>query len=350
MFSPASALRIFKSQGQRWIFTEMIACVVAIGLADLLTGYEISVFIFYAGPILAVAWYCDKKRAILLALLSGLVWWWADGASGHLYDYSWLHLWETFVRLSFFLLAAFAGAAFRSHSDAAESRIRLLEYSQELEHEIINISERERRRIGQDLHDGICQNLAALGCAATSLRGDLEQKGVLDDARVAGELAKLLQDAVVQTRDLARGLVPVQMDDAGLASALQNLAASVTKLQGIECTFEATGPFPNGDQDSAVHLYRIAQEAINNATRHGQARKIAVSLDATDRLTTLRITDNGVGMSKTNASHDGVGLNIMSYRARLSGGELKITEPEIGGTVVSCVLPSGPFYCNETGV
>src|SRR4051812_24543941 len=164
--------RIFKDQRQNWVFAEIIVLVMAIGLIDLLTGYQISIFIFYGLPIFAVAWFSDKKRAILIALFAGIVWWWADLTSGHFYDYSWLHLWETLVRLGFFVFTAIAAAELKTHNDAIQARIRLLEYSQQLEREIINISEWEQRRIGQDLHDGICQNLAALGCAAASLRGD----------------------------------------------------------------------------------------------------------------------------------------------------------------------------------
>ncbi len=138
------------------------------------------------------------------------------------------------------MFIAFVGSILRAHSDEAESRISLLEYSQQLEREIIGISEREQRRIGQDLHDGICQFLAALGCAAASLRSDLEKMNLSAEANVAGELARLFQDAVVQTRDLARGLVPLQIGRSGAGMlALENLAVSVSRLQGITCTFRS---------------------------------------------------------------------------------------------------------------
>ncbi len=154
----------------------------------------------------------------------------------------------------------------------------MLEYSQRLEREIIGISEREQERIGQDLHDGICQILAALSCSAASLKNDLEGHHLPAEAKVADELAGFLRDAVAQTRNLARGLVPVQMDDAGLASALEELTASATRLLGIRCDYESSGVPLIRDNAVSMHLYRIAQEAINNATKHGKAGNVLVSL------------------------------------------------------------------------
>jgi signal transduction histidine kinase len=328
----------FKKQSKNWIFTEMVATILCIGYVDYLSGYSVSLFIFYGAPIFAVAWYCSKRHGILVALLAGITWWWADIMTDHPYDYNWQQAWETGVRLGFFMFVAVVGASLRAHTEMAQARIALLEHSQRLEREIISISEREQRRIGQDLHDGICQYLAALGCAAASLESDLSQRQLEAEARLAGDLAKFLQDAVIQTRDLARGLVPLQMDEAGLALALENLADSVTRLQGIPCTFACNGSLAAFDETRAMHLYRIAQEAINNATRHGKPSRIALSLQAAEGTTILSIRDDGLGISKTQQRHGGIGLSIMNYRARLSGGELQIDEPAHGGTIVSCVV------------
>ena len=140
---------------------------------------------------------------------------------------------------------------------------------------------------------------------------------------MADELAGFLRDAVVQTRNLARGLVPVQMDEAGLASALEELTASATRLLGIRCVYESAGAPLIRDNVVAMHLYRIAQEAINNATKHGKATNVLVSLIEDGKATTLRIADDGTGISKTATGSDGMGLGLMYYRARLVGGELQ---------------------------
>jgi signal transduction histidine kinase len=329
----------FQRQPRGWIFAEAAALLLPIGFCDYTTGYEVSLAIVYCVPIFLVAWCCDKKLGILMALLAAITWWWADVQAGHPYLRSWLEGWEVFVRCGFFIITAVGTAAVKQQRDASASRIALLEYSQRLEREIIGISEREQERIGQDLHDGICQYLAALSCSAASLKSDLEGHRLAAEARVADELAGFLRDAVVQTRNLARGLVPVQMDEAGLASALEELAASATRLLGIRCVYESAGAPVIRDNGVAMHLYRIAQEAINNATKHGKAATVRVSLVADGKATTLRIADDGEGISKTATESDGMGLGLMYYRARLVGGVLSIEEPHTGGTVVSCGIP-----------
>ena len=329
----------FRRQAPWWIFAESSLLLAPIGLFDYSTGYEVSLSLLYCIPIVIVAWCCDRKWGLLMALMAAITWWWADVQAGHPYLRNWLECWEVFVRCSFFIITSIGTSAVKQQQDATASRIALLEYSQSLEHEIIGISERERERIGQDLHDGICQTLAALSCSAASLKCDLDALGLPPEAKVADELAGLLREVIAQTRNLARGLVPVQMDEAGLASALEELAASSTKLLGIRCAYETAGSPVIRDKVAAVHLYRIAQEAINNATKHGKATDVVVSFVEDGQATILRIADNGTGLSQTENEGDGMGLGLMQYRARLVGGELNIEEPQTGGTVVSCGIP-----------
>ncbi len=334
-----SFLKLFSRQSPGWIFGETIVLVLVIGFVDYVTGYEVSLFIFYGVPIFVIAWVCDKEHAILIALISGIVWWWADLQAGHLYLHNWHEAWETVVRLGFFIFVAIGSSALKTKQAVVEARLALVEHTQKLEHEIIGISEREQRRIGQDLHDGLCQFLAGIGCAAASLKGDLAKMNLHAEARVAEELATLLQDAVVQTRNLARGLVPVKMDEVGLASALEELTESITRLTGTQCSFASSGNTTALDDSASMHLYRIAQEATSNAMKHGKARRIAVSLGGGAWGVTLRIEDDGVGISKTANTSGGMGLDIMQYRARVSGGDLQIQAQPNGGTVVCCNVP-----------
>ncbi|MGI9086944.1 MAG: sensor histidine kinase [Chthoniobacterales bacterium] len=324
-----------------FIFCEALALVLIIGFFDLATGYEVSLSILYGIPIFLVAWCIDKDSGILVALISGIVWWWASVEGGQPYLNNWMEVWETCVRIAFFIFIAIGAASLKRERDAAEARIALLEHSQRLENEIIEISEREQRRIGRDLHDGLCQYQAALACAAVSLQTDLLAKELPNEAKRAGELAQRLQEAIGQTRDLARGLVPVQMEDAGLPSALEELARSVSDLHSVQCRFEMLGSPPVIQNGAATHLYRIAQEAINNATRHGHAQNIEVSLLENGTGNILCIRDDGAGLSKTSTGSGGMGLNIMSYRAKIAGGQLQIEEPPEGGTTVSCILSAG---------
>ena len=315
--------------------------VLITGFFDAITGYEVSLSILYGLPIYIVAWCVSKHAGILVGLICGIVWWWASVVGGQPYPNNWLQTWETFVRIAFFVFIAIGAASLKREHDAAASRIALLEHSRRLEREIIEISEREQRRIGRDLHDGLCQYQAALACAAASLHDDLRRKNLPAEAQRAGELARRLREAIAQTRDLARGLAPVQMEELGLVSALQELTRSVAQLHSVDCRFHSLGEPTVFDNTAATHLYRIAQEAINNATRHGQAREISLSLTTDDEATVLRVADNGIGISHAHQTDSGMGMNIMSYRAKLAGGELLVEEPTEGGTTISCVIRPG---------
>jgi signal transduction histidine kinase len=343
-----SLSKTFSQQSPRWIFVQMLAALVFIGVLDYWSGFEVRLLPFYAGPIFVVAWFCDRKLAMLTALLAGALSLTADwlDADPDLRGYT--QIWEVIRHFGSGVMVALVGFALRGKRDIAVGRIALLEHSQRLEREILRMTDAEQRRIGQDLHDGLCQYLAALSCSAASLHGDLEELNLTSEAAAAGELAILLQDAVVQTRDLARGLVPAHVAQVGLSLALESLTQSVTRLQGVNCTFEAKGG-KNFNDFTAKHLYRVAQEAISNATRHGKARNITVSLEAVNGLATLRILDDGVGFAQSKVNGSGLGLNLMRYRARLNGGELSIEQPAAGGTLILCTAKTnGEGDSNET--
>ncbi len=310
------------------ILGEASLLTLFIGYIDYITGYEISLFVFYAIPILFALWFSDKQISIFIALLCAIVWWWADEKAGHPYLVNVIQIYNMVVRLIFFLFVVSGGSALKA-------QFELLERTQRLEREIIKISEREQQRIGQDLHDGLCQYLAAISCAASSLRNDLQKK-LSPEAAAAGEIAELLKQGVTQTRNLSRGLFPVQMDESGLESALDELAASATRLLSIECDFEPVGHVPIYDNAAATHLYRISQEALNNATRHGHATKVSIILMGDDDVITLSIADNGKGLPKATGKIDGMGLKIMDYRARLIEGRLEVANNPGSGVIVTC--------------
>ena len=336
---PVSFVSAFQRQPRTAIAIEMILLVLVVGVVDFLTGYQVSFFMFYGLPIFFTAWFCDKKTALLVALLSGITWWWADFASGHPYLHNWHEAYEVVMRLSFFIFVAIGSSALRARRNIAEARIALLEHSRRLEKEIVTISERERERIGQDLHDGLCQYLAAVGCAAAALESDLERLQLSAEAKLAGEVTALLEDAVMQTRNLARGLVPVETSANGLASALEELAFSVARLARVDCRFEQQDEVNITEETTATHLFRIAQEAISNAIKHANARRITVALGARQDAITLDIRDDGVGIENSKSNGPGMGLNILQYRARCLGGALRVEQLPNGGTWVACTVP-----------
>ncbi len=214
----------------------------------------------------------------------------------------------------------------------------------ELEREILAISEREQRRLGHDLHDDLCQQLAGIEFLSQRLVSDLPAR-IAVRAR-AKEIAQMVQRAMTQTRDLARGLSPVRLEAEGLTDALRELAAGTRKVFGCDCRFRCDSPVLVPDHSVAIHLYRIAQEAVSNAIRHGQARRIELGLTANGRSVTLAVADNGTGIPSKLPKRKGMGLRIMRYRAEVIGGAV-IVEPHPGGgtrvvcTVTEGLLPSG---------
>jgi signal transduction histidine kinase len=332
-------LKLIGEQSSRAIFAESLLFAIGVGVLDYVSGYEVSMFIFYGIPILAVAWWCDRRSAFALAAVCALLWTLADTLTGHFYRHEWIRVWEPLARFGYFAFVAGAGSALKRQHVAVQSRIALLEHSQRLEQQIIEISEREQRRLGRDLHDGLCQYFAAVGCASASLRSDLTAQGMEEEAAVAAEVTELLEQGVGQIRDLARGLMPVQMYEAGLAAALEQLAASVSRLQNTTCRLHHDGEVSVERPSVAIHLYRIAQEAIHNAIRHGSAHTIEISLQKNGSMATLSIQDDGCGLSRTPAQSDGMGLSVMKYRSRLIGGDLEIDQPKMGGTIIRCTFP-----------
>lgn len=327
---------LLKRQPMAFLVLEIIALVAGIGWIDWATGYEVTFFPFYSVPILLALWFAGKRAGVAVSILSALAWWCADTASGHLYAQEWLRFWDAIVRLIFFCLVVIAGSAFRDQRDANRAKIALLERSRKLEREIVTISEREQRRIGRDLHDSLGQRLVALSFAADSLRGELPPESGRA-AKAVEDMASLLRDAVRTARDLARGLSPVSGEADGLISALETLADTNSRFTGIQSSFVFSGDGRLDDETKAVHLYRIAQEAVNNAAKHSSATHIIIALDLDHDALELRIGDDGSGFSpEGDSSRQGMGLDIMRYRAGVIGGTLEISANSPRGTVVAC--------------
>jgi PAS domain S-box-containing protein len=205
-----------------------------------------------------------------------------------------------------------------------------------LERQLLEISDREQARIGQDLHDGLCQILvsAAFDCHL------LEQRlasGPASHADSARQIGALLDDAITQARQVARGLYPVKLEADGLVSALEELAGSTIHRFKIRCSLEWHPPLSVPNNAVATHLYRIAQEAVTNAVRHSRAQQIRIKLLSSDHSVEMEISDDGIGM--TPGTPPGMGLHIMDYRTRTIGGRLKVAPGENSGTTISCRVP-----------
>ena len=204
---------------------------------------------------------------------------------------------------------------------------------QRLEREILAASERERQSIGADLHDNLGQQLTALELMCTALKEDTAPHP--DLARRLDTMGRLLRDAITQTRALARGLVPVGSDPDALQNGLTELAERVTTLGRGQCCFECPAPVMMENSFIAGHLYRIAQEAVNNAVKHAGASKIVIRLLETKSDLTLEVSDDGAGLPKDDRKlpRTGLGLGVMQHRARVIGAELALVSKRSGVTV-----------------
>jgi len=207
------------------------------------------------------------------------------------------------------------------------------------ERRLLEISEREQQRIGQDLHDGLCQQLTGIAYMASALEGGLAKKSPAE-AHNAARIARLSRETAEQARQVARGLNPVKVGKTGLIAALDELAGSIRLMFSISCLFNCQRRAGVADHETAVHLYRIAQEAIHNAITHGKATQILVTLRRTAEGTELSVKDNGRGLSRASRNGNGMGLENMNYRARAIGARLEFKQRNPSGTVMNCTVLS----------
>jgi signal transduction histidine kinase len=208
---------------------------------------------------------------------------------------------------------------------------------QRLEREIAGVSDRERRRLGQDLHDGVCQQVTAALLRCQTLERRLHRGGTLSEADFE-PLASVLAQAIDEAHGVARGLSPLEPDPEALAPALRALARRMQDTAGLRCEFTSAGDVRVADPQAAQHLYRIAQEALSNAVRHAKASRILVEFRGSDSELTLHVEDDGAGMPPERRA-GGMGLRTMAYRAQLLEGGLIVAPAPGGGTRVTCRVP-----------
>lgn len=308
-----------------------------IGWLDHITGFEMTFFVFYGVPIFLAVWWVGYRVGLCIAVLSGVVWWVANMSTTP-YETHLGYAWALANRLVYLCIMVFAVSALRNKQESDEARIQMLEERRQLERDIVSVSEHEQQRIGQDLHDGICQQLAAIGCAARVLAEDLQAQGV-QSAHDASLIEGSIQQVVLEARNLARGIFPVHVDRSGLGAALIDLGKMVSRLTGTSIVVNDCVDVPLDAPEVSMHLYRIAQEAVANAVKHSDATQVCISMRLEDDRLELRIEDNGKGMPPPSRRRDdGMGLRTMRYRAQALQADLVIEQQSKGGTLVSCRL------------
>jgi PAS domain S-box-containing protein len=210
-----------------------------------------------------------------------------------------------------------------------------------LEREILETSNREQRRIGHDLHDGVCQQLAAIAYLMDILGDQLREKDAPESAE-AERIAKLVNEANSQARSVARGLFPARLEEHGLVLALEELAASASTRYRISCRFVAEVTPARVDSEVELHLYYIVQEALLNAVKHGKATTVIVTLAGDGGRMKLKVQDNGAGFEPAAQSRSGMGVRIMRYRAKVIGATLDLHSRKGEGTEITCTFDPVP--------
>jgi PAS domain S-box-containing protein len=225
----------------------------------------------------------------------------------------------------------------RNLIDAVAENLKVYLDRKYLESEILEISEREQRRIGQDLHDGLSQRLRGVAYLSHALTEDLAQKS-LSEAKDAGRITQLLNEALAEVHALARGHFPISLEADGLMSALRELASNIQDIYKISCWLACSKHVLIEDSSVAMNLFRIAQEAIQNAIKHGKATRVVIRLVKKNEIIELAVKDNGKGLPRHFEKRQGMGLKIMDHRANMIGAELQVQRMAAGGTLLTCSL------------
>ncbi|WP_146663119.1 PAS domain-containing protein [Anaerohalosphaera lusitana] len=206
-----------------------------------------------------------------------------------------------------------------------------------LEKEVLSISEREREWTGQELHDSLGQQLTGIAIMSKVLANKLKEKGIAESEN-ADAISEMIKHSIEKTRAIAKGLHPIDIGNSGLCEAMRNLAANTASLFRVECSFSGDVEIEICDTAAAMNLYRIAQEAITNAIRHGHADNIDVTLDCNGENGNLRIVNDGAPFSINTEKSKGMGLRLMKHRAEMIDGKLEICQRRGGGAIVTCAF------------
>jgi len=317
-----------------------IICFVfagVIGYVDYVTGYEHSMLLFYFLPISLAAWFANFAFGIIMVAVCVTTWVVADVGSG----IPALGFWN--IGMAFASYAIFAGVVSKLGTLVRELDLRVDErtaaYEREmverrrLDREIAQVADRERRRLGHDLHDKLGQHLTGTALAAQVLKEKLAAR-CDPETGDAEKLVRCLEEGIDFTRNLARGFFSPELRAEGLVVALQNLAETVSEQSGLNCVLHDEELIPIHDSTVANQLYRIAQEAVTNSIKHAAANHIDIRLATEGSELCLSIVDDGVGFPDKPGSA-GLGLHLMRHAAALSGGTFDIRRNGEKGTIVS---------------
>jgi signal transduction histidine kinase len=336
--------------GRLWLTLFLAAAfIVLIGYLDYTTGYEQSLLLFYLIPIALVIWFGNVWLGLFFSVLSVTASAVSDVAAG----IPGLQPWNLAMALIAYVIFSLILSKLRTLLYDLEQRVRdrtaalrrEMTERERLDQEIAQVADRERRRLGQTLHDSLGQHLTGTALAAQVLRDKLATRSA-GEVPDADKVVRYLEDSIELTRTLARGFFSPELDADGLGMALQGLAANVSERFGIQCNFNEADSVSLNDATTATQLYRIAQEAAMNAVKHSGATKIDIDLANADGKLTLTVTDDGSGFPEKLPNPSGLGLRLMAHGAALIGARFAV-QPSINrGTTVTCKLNAAPPFAD----
>jgi signal transduction histidine kinase len=324
-----------------------LAALFFVGLLDYHTGDEVSFAIFYIPVIAYVAWSAGVRSAMTMVILGTSVWLWVDLNTHGPFTQAWIPWWNATGRCAIMVGVVVSARLVRRHH--ARLRVVVARRTHELqmeaaqrsalEREMQEITAREQARIARDLHDGVGQYISGLAFRVHLLTEDLER----ENSPHAASARRLLDIIGAANREMRRMNRKVQSRGAteDLGVALRRMAGDLRQLFDIACEVDLPETPVELDASKADALYRIAQEALNNAIKHGGAARLLVSLAPTATGWKLTISDRGTGLPPEAAFGEGAGLKIMQYRAELIGARLTIANAAHGGCAVECHVEAG---------
>jgi signal transduction histidine kinase len=320
----------------------VITCLCAVGIVgyiDYLTGYERPLALFYLLPIWLATWFVSFRVGLGIAVVSVAVSMLSDVAAG----IPALRFWN--AGMAFISYALFAGVLSKLKTLLQELDRRVQERTaalqrevverQRLDREIAQVADRERRRLGQDLHDRLGQHLTGTALAAQVLREKLAAKAS-SEVKEADKLVCYVEEGIDLTRNLARGFFSPELEADGLTVALEGLAENISERFAVNCIFHGEESIPVYDSSVATQLYRIAQEAATNAAKHAAAEQVDIRITVDHSELTLAIIDDGVGLPANPSDSKGLGLRLMRHGAALIGGTFNLRRNGQHGTIATC--------------
>src|ERR1043166_3793454 len=321
------------------IVSFVLVCII--GYIDFETGYERSLSLFYLIPISIGTWFVGLICGLMIATLSVVVWVMSDLAAG----IPGVRIWNAGMALASYFAFAIVLYKLCTLLRELDQRVRdrtialqrEMAERERLDQEIAEIADRERRRLGQSLHDSVGQHLTGTALAAQVLREKLANRSAME-VPDAEKVVRYLEEGIDLTRNLARGFFSPELDADGLSVALQGLAENVSERFGVSCVFRGDDVVRVRDATTATQLYHIAQEATTNAVKHGHPKHIEIELVRKGPRLTLAVSDDGTGFPDKLPEPPGLGLRLMAHGAALIGGKFSVQRNRMGGTVVTCKL------------